>query len=175
MNRIATIKGNALLLNGIATFIAFGLYGLVFRGIWDVRTPEPRPGSIPILILLLGLMVVHKGIHWVAALLIVDRRKIGFRASWLALVCKVNALMTRRQYFAYALAPAVLLGQTGIALYYAPGTVEQQFLAALLSLGGVSSGGGDFWFVYRILRFPRGSLVLDKGIAVEIFETGFPA
>ncbi|HCV44356.1 MAG TPA: hypothetical protein DGH68_12785 [Bacteroidetes bacterium] len=169
MNRIATIKGNTLLINGIAVLIAVGLYVLVFRGVWDVQIPAERPGIVTLIILLAGVIVLHEGIHGAAALMFVDRGKISFSAKWLVVICRVDGMMTRGQYVFYALAPAALLGLIGIALYYVVGSVEQRFLAALLFLGGVSSGGGDFWFVSQVLRHPRESLVVDLGIEIEVY------
>jgi hypothetical protein len=169
MNCIGTIKGNTLLINGVAVLIAVGLYFLVFKGVWNVQIPEDRPDMITLIIFLVGMIVVHEGIHGAAALLIVDRRRISFKAKWLVVICKVGGAMTRGQYIFYALAPAALLGLIGIVLYYVAGSVDQRFLAALLFLGGVSSGGGDFWFVSRVLKYPRQSLVIDHGIDVEVY------
>lgn len=169
MNCIATIKGNTLLINGMATLIAIGLYVLVFKGIWNVEIPEERPNIVTVIILVVGLIVVHEGIHGAAALLFVDRRRISFGANWLVVICKVNGMMTRRQYLFYALAPAVLFGLIGIVLYYVAGSTEQRFLAALLFLGGISSGGGDFWFVAQALKYPRDCLLVDRGIEIDVY------
>ena len=169
MNRIATIKGNTLLINGMAALIAAGLYFLVFKGVWDVQMPEERPGIITLVIFLFGFIVVHEGIHGAAALLFVDRRRISFNAKWLVVICKVDGTMTRGEYLFYALAPATLLGLIGIAFYYVAGSVEQRFLAALLFLGGVSGGGGDFWFASQVVKYPKECLVIDRGIEIEVY------
>lgn len=169
MNHIATIRGNTLLINGIAVLIAVGLYVLVFKGVWNVQIPEERPGIFTLIILLAGMIVLHEGIHGAAALLFVDRKKISFSAKWLVVVCKVDGVMTRGQYLFYALAPATLLGLMGIILYYVCGSADQRFLAALLFLGGVSGGGGDFWFARRVLTHPKESLVIDLGTVVEVY------
>jgi hypothetical protein len=166
---IATVRGNTLLINGIAVLIALGLYLLVFKGVWDIQIPEERPGIFTLIILLAGMIVLHEGIHGAAALLFVDRQRISFSAKWLVVICKVDGVMTRNQYLFYALAPATLLGLIGVMLYYVPGSVDQKFLGALLFLGGVSSGGGDFWFVSRVLRHPKESLVIDLGTVVEVY------
>lgn len=169
MNCIGTIKGNTLLINGMAVLTAVGLYFLVFKGVWNVQIPEDRPDILTLIIFLVGMIVVHEGIHGAAAVLMVDRRRISFNVQWLVVVCKVDGPMTRGQYIFYALAPAALLGLTGIVLYYVSGSVGQKFLAALLFLGGVSGGGGDFWFVSRVLKYPGNSLVVDLGIDVEVY------
>jgi hypothetical protein len=169
MNHIATIKGNTLLINGMAAFIAAGMYFLVLKGVWDVQVPEERPDIVTLIILLVGIIVLHEGIHGAAALMFVGRRRIGFSAKWLVIMCKVDGLMTRGQYLFYALAPAALLGLVGIVFYYVAGSVGQRFLAALLFLGGVSSGGGDFWFARQVLKYPKESLVIDLGIEMEVY------
>jgi hypothetical protein len=169
MNRIAAIKGNTLLINGMAALIAVGLYFLVFKGVWNVEIPQERPGIITLIILLIGLVVVHEGIHGAAALLFVDRRRISFSAKWLVVICKVDGVMTRGQYVFYSLAPAALLGLIGIVFYYLAGSVEHRFFAALLFLGGVSGGGGDFWFVSQVVKHPKECLVIDRGIEIEVY------
>jgi hypothetical protein len=112
---------------------------------------------------------VHEGIHGAAALLFVDRRRISFSAKWLVVICKIDGMMTRGQYFFYALAPAALLGLIGIVFHYVAGSVEQRFFAALLFLGGVSGGGGDFWFVGKVVKYPKECLVLDRGVEIEVY------
>jgi hypothetical protein len=173
MNRIATIKGNALLINGIAVLIAVGLYFLVFKGVWNVQIPKERPDIVTLILFFVGLIVVHEGIHGAAALLFVDRRRISFNVKWLVVVCKVDGPMTRGQYIFYALAPAALFCLIGIVFHYVAISVAQRFLAALLLLGGVSGGGGDFWFVSQVLKFPKESLVIDFGIDVDVYMNSF--
>jgi hypothetical protein len=168
MNHIATIKGNVLLLNGIALFTALGLYVVVLGGFWNIQRPVEQPGLFSLIILLVGIMVLHEGIHGAVASLFVDRRRIRFQARWLVLICKVDGLMTRNQFLFYSVAPAALLGLLGIVLYYCLASPENRFLAALLFLGGVSSGGGDFWFTFQLLKHPSDRFVLDKGVEVEV-------
>ena len=70
----------------------------------------------------------------------------------------------------YALAPGLLLGMAGFVLYYFLDTSVSRFFAALLFLAGVSSGGGDYWFVVKALKYPAASLMLDNGTEVEVFD-----
>ncbi len=169
VNRIATVRANTVLMNGIALLIALGLYVLIFRGIWNVQVPKGGVNVLVIVVAAFGLIVIHEGIHGAAALLYVEPVKISFKAQWLVVMCKVDALMGRNQYIFYALAPTMVFGLVGIALYYSLGSVEQKFFSALLFLGGVSSGSGDLWFVFQVLKFGSNTCVIDHGVEIEVF------
>jgi hypothetical protein len=169
MKQIETIRGNAFVLNFLALLIFGVLYGVVYKLLWDVQIPEERPDIITLIIFLFGLIVVHEGIHGAAALLFIDRQRISFSVKWLVVICKVDGMMTRGQYLFYALAPAALLGLIGIVFHYVAGSVEQRFFAALLFLGGVSGGGGDFWFAGQVVKYPKECLVIDRGIEIEVY------
>lgn len=169
MNRVGSIKAHPLVLNGVALLIGLGLYLLVFKGIWNVRTPKGGIGTLTLIIGVVGLVLVHEAIHGAAALLFAPARKISFRVGLLVVMCRVDAFMTRNQFVIYSLAPAAVLGLAGIILYYALSPVEGKFLAALLFLGGVSSAGGDIWFVFQLLKLPGDTLVIDRGIELEVF------
>lgn len=175
ITRIATIGARPLVINGIGALIALGLFVIVFKGIWNVQIPQHGVNRLGILLGALGLIAVHEGIHGAAALMYVPPAKISFKTGWLVVMCKVNALMTRDQFVIYSLAPAIVLGLAGIALYYAFGSIEEKFLSALLFLGGVSSGGGDFWFAFQLLKFDREVFVTDRGIEVEVFSSIAPS
>lgn len=171
MNSIATVKANTIVINAIGVLIALGLYVLVFKGIWNVQIPKDGVNVLGIVFGALGLIPVHEGIHGVAALLYVPLRKIRFKAEWLVVMCKVDVMIRRNQYILYSLAPAMMLGLAGMVLYYALGSVEGKFFSALLFLAGVSSGGGDFWFVFQSLKFRADTYVIDRGIEIEIFAS----
>jgi hypothetical protein len=169
MKQIGTIRGNAVLLNFLALLIFGVLYGVVYKLLWDVQIPEERPDIITLIIFLFGLIVVHEGIHGAAALLFIDRQRISFSVKWLVVICKVDGMMTRRQYLFYALAPAALLGLMGIVFHSVAGSEGQRFFAALLFLGGVSGGGGDFLFAGKVVKYPKECLVIDRGIEIELY------
>jgi hypothetical protein len=170
MNRVGSIKAHPLVLNGVALLIGVGLYLLVFKGIWNARVPSGGIGTLTLVIGVVGLILVHEGIHAAAALLFVPANKISFRVGLLVVMCRVDALMTRNQFILYSLAPAAVLGLAGILLYYVLGSVEGKFLSALLFLGGVASAGGDIWFAFQLLKLPRGTFVIDRGIEMEVFD-----
>ena len=169
MNKIATIKGNSLVLNGYTAVIALGLYLLVYKSLWDIQTPKNGVSIVTLLVLGAGVIVLHEGIHAGVALLFVGRRRISFGMTWFVIVCRVHGFMTRTQYVLYALAPAALLGLCGVILYYVLTDETARFLSALLFVGGISSGGGDFWFAVRALRFPSKTIMLDNGMEMEVF------
>jgi hypothetical protein len=169
MKQIGTIRGNVFVLNFLALLIFGVLYGVVYKLLWDVQVPEERPDVITLIGFLIGLLVVHEGIHGAAALLFVDRWRISFSAKWLVVTCKVDGMMTKGQYLFYALAPAALLGLMGIVFHYVAGSEGQRFFAALLFLGGVSGGGGDFWFARQIMKYPQECSVIDNGIEIEVY------
>ena len=169
MNHIGTIRGNTIVLSAIAIMVALVMYFLFFKALWNVKVPEKTPDTITLIILGIGLVIVHEGIHGAVALLFVGRRKISFGIKWLVVVCRVQGLMTRNQYITVALAPAFVLAMCGAFFYHVADDSNMKFLSALLCIGGGSSGGGDFWFVAKSLTYSSSCFMVDNGIEIEVY------
>ena len=96
--------------------------------------------------------------------------KVGIRLRLMVIECHVGSPLTRNQYVGYAAAPTLVLALLGLVLYYAFPSVEGKFFASLLFLGGAAAGGGDLWFIARVMRYGRDCSILDRGLQVDIFE-----
>ncbi len=172
MKNIGEIRGNPILLNLIALGVALLLYFAVYDGLWEVKAPAWVGGSglIILLIGVIGLLFAHEAIHMLAARLCSREAKASLKFNILQWECRLKGPLCRNQYIVYALAPAIVLGLTGILGHAIFASPDYKFIAAIIFLGGVSSAGGDFWFVSKILRYSRKSLVFDHGIEVEIIS-----
>lgn len=171
MKHIGKIKGNFWVVSGGGVVLALVLYVLFRVTLWHDRLPEVATGPATLIILGITLILVHEGIHGAAALLYVGRQGVRFGFTWLTLVCKVTVPLKRNHYIVYALAPSAVLGAVGA---FASGIVvgpEPRFLSTLfLLLGGISSGAGDFWFVWQALKYPPSVYLIDNGVEMEVLE-----
>ena len=156
----------ALLLFGVA-------YALFYVLIWNVQRPEGLTQWTVLVVVAGGLVliVVHELIHAAMAWSIIGRGAVGLRVRLMVVECYVSSCLTRNQYIRYAVAPTLVLGLIGIALYYVLPSVEGKFFASLLFLASVAGGGGDFWFIVRVLRYHRNCSILDRGTVLDIFES----
>jgi hypothetical protein len=178
MKQIGTIRGNVFVLNSLALLLFGVLYIVVYKLVWDVQRPIAMSQwwIVGIAFGAVALIIIHELIHAVVARMMIGHGNVSIRFHLMVAECQVHSYLTRTQYIPYAVAPALSLGLAGVVWYYAAVSVEGKFLAALLFLGGVAGGGGDFWFVARVLSYPSSCLVLDKGTAMEIAmdESGEP-
>lgn len=170
MKIIAVIRGNPILLNLVAVGIAILLYFAVYDGLWGVKPPVWVGGSglIILVLVVLGMLFAHEAIHMLTARLCSSEANPRLKFYILQWECRLKGPLSRNQYIIYALAPGIILGLIGIlghAILWSP---DHKFIAAIIFLGGVSSAGGDFWFVAKTLRYPRKCFVYDHGAEVEI-------
>jgi hypothetical protein len=172
MKTIAVIKGNPFVLNAFSLLIFAASYLLVFKLLWDIRTPQGVDAWSVALIAISAVIfpAVHEFIHMLIAMFFVRRAQVSIHVKVLVVECRVHSYLTRDQYICYAVGPALVLASVGLALYYISSSVDGRFLSSLLFLGGLSSGGGDFWFVSQILRYPGTCDVMDKGMEMEIVD-----
>ncbi len=171
LSKIATIRGNAFVLNAVALGI-FVVLLIAVRGLgWSLGAPATRALRTTglVLVLLVFLVVAHEGIHALVASMFAGRKKVSFIVRPLVVACRVHEVLKRNQYLAYAAAPAAVFAITGCILYYTVGSAMLKFLSALLFLGGTAGGGGDVWFILRVLKYPADSSVLDNGTEVEVY------
>ena len=172
MQKIGEIKGNALYLNFIAVIIIGALYRFVFVRAWRVEFPSwmEGVGFLILLAILFILMVAHELIHWATARMILGRGKARIKIRILTWECRVEDYLPRNHYILYALAPGLLIGLIGLAAYYVVPQPDIRFVGAVIFVVGLGLGGGDYWFVYKIQRYPADSYVLDGGITMDIFR-----
>ncbi len=170
MKLIGTIRGNVFVLNSLALLLFGVLYIVVYKLVWNVQRPilMSQWWIMGITFGAVGLIIIHELIHAAVARIMIGPGNVAIRFRLMVAECQVHSYLTRTQYILYAVAPALLLGLAGVVWYYAAVSVEGRFLAALLFLGGVAGGGGDFWFIARVLPYPSPCLVLDKGTEMEI-------
>ncbi len=172
MKIIAVIRGNPILLNLVAVGIAILLYFAVYDGLWGVKAPAWVGGSglIILVLVVIGMLFAHEAIHMLTARICSKEAEPSLKFNILQWECRLKGPLSRNQYIIYALAPGILLGLTGILGHAIFALPDYKFIAAIIFLGGVSSAGGDFWFVARTLRYSRKYLVFDHGIELEIAE-----
>jgi len=171
MTRIGVIKGNILTLNLIALAILAAIYVFIYKGIWQMSSPA-WTSHVHALVWIVGafsLIIVHELIHWICAVKFVGRGKARLHMHLLVWECRVKQFMTRDQYILYALAPGIALGLLGLIIYYLFPSQGAKFIGALLFLAGFASGGGDYWFVFQIFKYPRNTLIRDNGTAMEVY------
>ncbi|MBN2010743.1 DUF3267 domain-containing protein [candidate division KSB1 bacterium] len=176
MQKLTTIKGNALLLNFFGIFIGVILYLLVYKLAWDVQVPnislKHRLFIIPIFtVVMIAFVYMHEGIHLLAAMIFIKSKQVSIRWRWLVCECRVHTYLSRNQFVVYGLAPAILMGILTVIAYYATASSVVKYFAAVLFIASVASGGGDFWFIGRMLMLPKHVLVLDHGSEMEVFTT----
>lgn len=112
-------------------------------------------------ILLIGpiLIVLHEWCHGLAFRLNGFRPRYGFRWVY-AYATAPNAVMTRRQALAVALAPFVLITLCGIPLLR---LLPSSFVPYVVLFLATNAAGaiGDMWLTWTLLRFPHPVLVVD--------------
>ncbi len=172
MKRIAIIRANSLHVNLIALAIAIVLYYFIYRGLWNIQTPfwVGGAGLVLLVILVIVLLFAHEAIHMLAANLFSKNARASLKIRILTWECRLKGPLTRQQYIAYALAPGIVLGLLGAVCHSAFVSPDYKFLSAIIFVVGLSGAGGDFWFVAKVLRFPRESLVMDHGLEMEIIS-----
>jgi hypothetical protein len=137
---------------------------------WDISPPPWTKGiGFIILVALAGvLLFLHEAIHMLVADVATGGAGASLHIKALVWECRLKKPLARNHYIVYALAPGAVIGSASVALFYALNSLDLKFLAALAFIVGISSGGGDYWFVARVLRYPRRSQVLDKGMEMDI-------
>ena len=172
LKQIGVIQGNAIVLNVCALLVFGGAYALFYKILWDVQRPDVvTPWTVlEVVVGGVGLIVAHELIHAGMARAMIGPGKVGIRLRFMVIECHVGSRLTRNQYVGYAAAPTLVLALLGLVLYYAFSSVEGKFFASLLFLGGAAAGGGDLWFIARVMRYGRYCSILDRGLQVDIFE-----
>lgn len=170
MKKLATITGNPLVANGIAILIAIAAYLLIYKGIWNISPPlwARGFGFILLIVLAISLLLLHELIHMLAANIFARGAGASLHIRALVWECRLKKPLSRNHYIAYALAPGAVIAGLSFVLFYILNTPDLKFFAAIAFVIGLSSAGGDYWFVAKILRFPKESLIFDNGMQMEI-------
>jgi membrane protein YdbS with pleckstrin-like domain len=178
MRKIGVVKGNAYFLNFIGLLIFAFFYFFVYRLLWNVNAPEwvySGRGFLIVAVFIIMLILIHELIHAVSAFAFGKSKGLSIKLGVLVFQCRLKSYLTRNQYMSYAVAPALLLSVCGVASYYVSDSISIKFFSALLFLAGITSGGGDFWFVAKVRRYPRDCLILDNGAEIEILLEESPS
>ena len=170
MRNIGTIRANPLVVNGSALCIAIFTYLAIYRGIWDISPPQwaKGPGFLLLIVLAGMLLLLHEAIHMLTANLLTSGAGASLHIRMLVWECRLKKPLARNGYILYALAPAIVIGGASFISFYIVNSADYKFLAALAFVIGISSAGGDYWFVAKILRFPRRSMILDNGMETDV-------
>lgn len=172
MKKIGEVYINPLAVNLLALVLAMGTYIFIYRGLWNISSPDWARGAgfIFLVILVILLMFAHEGIHMLAARLADRRIKASLHIGLLTWQCRLQSPLRRSAYVIYSLAPGLGIGILGLIGYYYFASADLKFLSAVSFVVGFSSGAGDYWFVYRVLKYPASIFILDNGIQMDILS-----
>lgn len=170
MKKLTTITGNPLVANGIAVVIAIAAYIFIYKGIWRISPPlwARGVGFIFLIVLAVSLLLLHELIHILAANIFARGAGASLHIRALVWECRLKKPLARNHYIAYALAPGVFISGLAFMLFYILNSSDLKFFASISFVIGLSSAGGDYWFVAKILKFPKESLIFDNGMQMEI-------
>ena len=170
MKKLATITGNPLVANGIAVVIAIAAYLIVYKGIWKISPPPWVRGAGFILLIVFAILflLLHELIHMLAANIFAQGAGASLHIRAVVWECRLKKPLARNHYIVYALAPGVFIAGLAFVLFYILNSPDLKFFTAIGFVIGLSSAGGDYWFVAKILKFPKESLIFDYGMQMEI-------
>lgn len=117
-------------------------------------------------IALVLVVVVHEGIHGLAALAFGGRPSFGAGPGFFYTTTRKP--LQRSGYAVVALGPLAVINGGSIAVAILWPSLTGWLLA--VSLINVSGVGGDLWMAYRILRHPRRALFVDLADGFAVYR-----
>jgi len=170
LRTIVWINVIAVVLFVVVLAAAFG--GLLLYARLD--SPLVRPGlpeSLPVwayILLLIGTLILHEGLHGLAMLACGARPIFGARLTRLVLYTTSQAFFSRRAYLFVTLAPLLGITLLGIpAMLLLPGGLA--IWAAIMVAMNAASALGDLWMAAVIASFPPVALFRDEADGMSVF------
>lgn len=120
------------------------------------------------LVVIVGSLLLHEGLHGAALLLQGHRPRFGYESGYPYAAIQPGEFLTRREYLAMALTPLTtmtLIG--GLALLLLPASVGQIVLIALLLNAAASIG--DLAVADRARRWPPSALFTADNEGIKVF------
>jgi hypothetical protein len=120
------------------------------------------------LIVVVGSLFVHEGLHGVALLLQGHRPKFGYESGYPFAAIQPGEFLTRRQYLAMALTPLSVMTLIGsLLLLLLPASLGQIILITLLL--NAAACIGDLAVADRARRWPSSALFAADDTGIKVF------
>lgn len=140
------------------------------RTVWTPTLDVPAlSGAVSVIVGIIGVLIVHEGLHGVAILAFGHRARFGAKLSQGVLYATAdNAYFRRDEFLVVALTPLVvitLVALVGIAI----GNDALAWALALWATINAAGAIGDLWSSGYCLRYPASALVKDEGDGFRVF------
>ncbi len=150
-----------------AAFSGLLLYARLGAPLIRPELPESLPAWAYVL-LLIGTLILHEGLHGLAILVCGARPIFGVRLTRLVLYTTSHAFFSRRAYLFVTLAPLLGITLLGLpAMLLLPGGLA--IWAAVMVAMNAASSLGDLWMVAVIASFPPEALFRDEADGMSVF------
>ena len=150
---------------------------VVYAVLWEPRLracfDQGLPGFLGALALMLGgtgaYIVLHELIHGIFIRFFSgEKARYGVELSKGYAYTKSDYFFGKTAYIIIALSPVVIWG---IVLFVLMNELPPQLFTSLFFIQAMNLGGaaGDYYVTWRILRMPKGVLVIDAGTSMKFF------
>lgn len=176
-NFVLTERGPLIGMNvvgGLSFIVALAVVFSLLTVYYQLGAPlliDGLPGSLPVwayLLLLIGTLAAHEGLHGAAILALGFRPRFGMKLRKLVLYTTADAYFTRRQYLIITLAPLLGITLAGLPLMLLPPPAIAAWIGIAVAMNAASSIG-DMWMAAVMTSFPRAALFRDEADGMSIF------
>lgn len=160
-------------ISGMAVMAAMLICGFVWHPQMNACFEQGFPGILLAFAVMIAgyvaYIVLHEWVHGVfIRLLSGEKAQFGLQLSKGYAFAKSDYFFGKAAYVVIALAPVVIWG---LVLNVLLGTVPPQWYLPVYFIQAMNIGGavGDYYVTWRILRMPKGVLVIDSGTSMKFF------
>ncbi len=139
----------------VAALVAYGALLNVFN------RQAPIPSPLVIVVIFVGVLVVHEGLHGVGFMIFGGQPKFGFAVRGgipYAFATCPGHFFTRSQFLVIGALPLVVISLAALPLAAVPPVAVGALVAFALNTAGAA---GDVWMLALVLQTPPGSRFVD--------------
>lgn len=160
-------------LSGLAIMVVMFIYGIMWqpkmKAYFGQSALDMLVAFVVTMAAYVAYIVLHELVHGIFIRLFSgEKAQYGLQLSKGYAFAKSDYFFGKAAYIVIALAPVVIWG---VVLYVLMDALPPQWYLPCFFIQAMNIGGavGDYYVTWRVLRMPKGLLVMDSGVSMKFF------